>query len=736
MTEDWHPKATEISPPIGGQDPMAQILGLMSDLVVTANAQGDVTWVNAAFERQSGYSLAEAKGQPFASLAHSPDIFARMTAAVGGNGEAFYTARNGIPYSVAFNLKPLLAADGQTLGYVIMHRVVTEQRALEAALRSERYFLTRMMDTGVSAVAAFDAVGRCVFANSEARDILDRLTRAERLSADLWPLTRIAPDATDDDEDTISTGETVDDLPDELPFARVMRTGSPVHGMTVALALPNAPRRIFSANAAPLRDDETAARVVLSLTDITARFEADAARRAAAAQARFDARHDALTGQPNSRYFNSALVSANGPITVFVVNIDNYRSIRTVLGKAVGDALLCAFGKRLEQILGNQGLLARGEGSAFTLRLDEATPDAASTLARALHKALQPAFLLEDITVYATASIGLSHQTIEQTGAANTLLREAEVANFAATSAGGNRQAVYDPEMDARLSRHNAIIQALRHALQKGQFELAFQPKFGLPAGPLNAAHARYLVGAEALLRWNAPDLGRVSPDEFIPIAEAAGVISEIDFHVMGIFAQQLGKWRAAWHDIPASINLSPRSFEDDTLAPRLLDLLATEGVAPDGVTVEITETALISMSPAALSNIEILRRAGITLSIDDFGTGYSSFSYLQKLIVSEIKIDKSFIHLLPANEGDQAANDPTGTRAIVRTILTLARALGIRAVAEGVENTGQLAWLQAEGCQVVQGYLGGRAVSPETFERTYLRLSDVAHPPLRAGGA
>jgi EAL domain-containing protein (putative c-di-GMP-specific phosphodiesterase class I) len=218
--------------------------------------------------------------------------------------------------------------------------------------------------------------------------------------------------------------------------------------------------------------------------------------------------------------------------------------------------------------------------------------------------------------------------------------------------------------------------------------------------------------------------LGHVSPEEFIPIAEAAGVISDIDFHVMGIFARQLGRWRAEGLYSPASINLSPNSFEDSTLAPRLLDLLESEGVAAETVTVEITETSLISMSEAALANINQLRQAGINLSIDDFGTGYSSFSYLQKLIVSEIKIDKSFIHLLTTRGNDDNSDKHHETRMIVRSILALARTLGIRALAEGVENAEQLAWLQQEGCHSIQGYLSGRAVGADTFERTYLRPS------------
>jgi diguanylate cyclase (GGDEF)-like protein len=564
-----------------------------------------------------------------------------------------------------------------------------------------------------------------VFANSEARDILDRLTRAERLCAASWPLQRVGADPQEIDLD----GNTPpDDQPDELPFARVMRTGKPVHGMVVELLVPNAPRRVFSVNAAPLRDSETAASVVMALTDISARYEAEASRRRDAAQAQFDARHDALTGLPNNRYFAKVLAKASEPLTVLLIDIDNFRSIRTVLGRRTGDALLCAFGQRLAQVLDGRGFLARGDGNAFTILLESARPEAVDALAQEVLYALQQAFVLEEITVYAMASIGLSHRVTDVTAHIDGgLLRQAEVANFAAKTAGGNRLAHYNTTMDAQMSRRNVIVQALRHALQEDQFELAFQPKFAMPSAVVTHSFPRRLIGAEALLRWNAPDLGRVGPDEFIPIAEAAGVISDIDFHVMGVFARQLGRWRTRGYFVPASINLSPRSFEDSTLAPRLIDLLKNEGVAADSVTVEITETSLISMSEAALNNLDQLRQAGIHLSIDDFGTGYSSFSYLQKLIVSEIKIDKSFIHHLPSASQGETTEAQNGTRTIVRSILALARTLGLRVVAEGVENKEQLAWLQQEGCYAVQGFLGGRAVGPDTFERTYLRPSGEA---------
>ena len=429
---------------------------------------------------------------------------------------------------------------------------------------------------------------------------------------------------------------------------------------------------------------------------------------------------DLLTGLPDSRGFVGVLARTkpDQEVSVLIVDIDNFRSTKTVLGRSVSDALLRAVSGRLADVLaaepadapGAAGTLARSDGDAFAVLLSGGT-HRADRVARKFRLALARPFALDQITVYVTASIGISRlSTADETPAA--LVRQAEVASFAAKTAGGNRQARYSRAMDAQMSRRGQVVQALRHALRTEQFRLAFQPKFTMGADPSQLT----LTGAEALLRWDAPDLGEVGPEEFIPIAEASGVITEIDTEVIAIFARQLGLWRRAGRDVAASINLSPRSFEDDTLAHRLLGLLAREGVATARVTVEITETSLISMSLAARSNLTRFRAAGVALSVDDFGTGYSSLGYLQDLIISEIKIDQRYIRPLPPGPGHE------GTEKIVRTILTLAQALDIRVVAEGVENAAQAAWLHGAGCRHVQGYLGGRAVGPEMFERLYLK--------------
>lgn len=423
------------------------------------------------------------------------------------------------------------------------------------------------------------------------------------------------------------------------------------------------------------------------------------------------------------------------PFAVLMIEIDDLRGMRAVQGNLVANALPRAVAARLGRIIANRGILTTAGTGAFAIGLPGASPETADALAQDLLAAIRRPFELHRATVYVTASIGIAQQQgdARATTDPGLVIRHAEAAGFAAHSAGGNRRQLFCPAMDARQSRRGRMVQDLRHALHTNQCSLAFQPKFSLP-DELSASFSLEtgqapaqcrLVGAEALMRWTSPALGHVSPEEFIPLAEANGMISMIDFHVMELFAQQLGRWRASGYDLPASVNLSPLSFEDDALAQHLLNLLKYEGVAPDSVTVEITEMSLMSMSPQVLDNLDRFRRAGITLSVDDFGTGYSSFSYLQKLIVSEIKIDRSFVRGLVAESVDSRLIDETtghlSTATIVKSIMAMARSLDLHVIAEGVENVAQLEWLHAAGCREFQGFLGGHAVQPDKFEELYL---------------
>lgn len=694
---------------------LGRIVEMMTNLVKIVDQKHRIVWVNAAFERQTGHALEQIRGQPLGLVvgAQSEDRhhWKAIAEGKGFEGEAIQYDRFGKPFWITFSMQPLNDSKGAPAGFVYVDTLITERRELEMALRAERDFLSILMDTSVSAIFACDNGGRCVFANPEGRRLLPFLDPMETNDTVQWRL------------------DPVGDPPEhelELPFARVMRTGRVVRGMTFALTVPGAPRRVFSVNASPLGEGATTARVVMTLADITAEFEAEENERRAAAKAHHDALHDALTGLPNQRQFNTRLakiLAARPPegeaVFVLLVDLDKFKGIKTLLGHGAGDNLIRAVADRLACVLPRGCLLARIEGDNFMACVTTPDPDVADELADQIHNAMALPFEVDGVTIYLTVSVGISMPAAAES-TPESLIQKAELATYQAKAAGGNCHAHFAPGLAARFSRRSGIVQALRQALRDNEFELAFQPKFSLSDGfPL--------IGAEALLRWDSPRLGRVGPDEFIPVAETAGVISDIDLHVIRIFTRRIGELRRKGHILNASLNLSPNSFENETLAERLLAQLATEDIPPETVTVEITETSLVSTSESAIANIERFRNAGILLSVDDFGTGYSSLSYLQRLIVSEVKIDKSFIQPLGTDGGNP------GDEAIVRAILTLARSFGLRTVAEGVESVAQFEWLRREGCDSIQGYLGGRAVSPGTFESRFLRQGALILPERRA---
>ncbi|WP_099826999.1 putative bifunctional diguanylate cyclase/phosphodiesterase [Oceaniglobus indicus] len=446
---------------------------------------------------------------------------------------------------------------------------------------------------------------------------------------------------------------------------------------------------------------------------------------------------DPLADLPDHHGFAQrlSLALATGADTVAVLNvrIDGFRSIEILLGRDGADGFLHGLAARLAQVIGTRGMLARGSGASFLIRLDQSAKGTADLLAQDIRAALRHPIATCAGSAHATASIGIARAAPgrgDDRPVAETLIRQAAIAAVAARTAGGNRRVRHTPAMDAHLTRQSTIVQALRQGLGNGEFTLAFQPKFALPndSDP-DTEDAFRLIGTEALLRWCSPELGRVGPAEFIPIAEKTGMIGDIDDYVMRAFARQLGRWHAAGHTVPASINLSPHSFEDEAMASRLLGLLERERVAATAVTVEITETALLAMSRHTIANFERLKAAGVEISVDDFGTGYSSLGYLRNSTVSEIKIDRSLVLPLPCALSDQATPDVAGSEAILRAILTLGRALGLRVVAEGVETREQMTWLRREGCRTIQGFLAGRAVAPELFERLHLSHRPGSQP-------
>jgi two-component system CheB/CheR fusion protein len=396
-----------------------------------------------------------------------------------------------------------------------------------------------------------------------------------------------------------------------------------------------------------------------------------------------------------------------------MLDLDNFKTINDSFGHDAGDALLRQVAERLSLAIRPGDLIARQGGDEFTLLLPDARSEDAIDVAWRLIEILGQPFDLRGQSLFVSVSIGITCFPGDAQGAAD-LLQNADIAMYRAKAAGRSQFALFHPELRAEQARRTEMIQAMHRALREDRFRLALQPKFDLADPP-------GIVGAEALLRWHDPDFLEVPPGQFIPLAESTGLIFEIDLMVVTKAARLLAYWKSIGIAVPLAINISAQSFQQKTIVDDILARLASAGVDPRWLQLEITETALMHRTEVTFRNIRRLETAGIGVVIDDFGTGYSSLSYLQGLPLAGLKIDQSFVAKLGRNEA--------GTEAIVRAILAIAGALGMQTVAEGVETAAQLAWLRAQGCDAVQGFLLGAPVTPEVFAERMLPSTSCDMP-------
>ncbi|TCU84949.1 putative bifunctional diguanylate cyclase/phosphodiesterase [Roseateles saccharophilus] len=428
------------------------------------------------------------------------------------------------------------------------------------------------------------------------------------------------------------------------------------------------------------------------------------------------ARIDTLTGLPNRRSLRERIERAlaqldmrGEELAVMFVDLDHFKEVNDSLGHDVGDALLVQVAGRLQDCMPAGGVVARMGGDEFTVLL--ATAEAAAAAGRVGHElleALSEAFAVAGERLYVSASIGVS--LAPQDGLEiEALFKHADLALYEAKGAGRNRMRLFTPALHEAAQRRARLAGELREALPAGQFSLVYQPILSLrdPAAPPRKA--------EALLRWQHPQLGEVSPAQFIPLAETSGLIVEIGNWVFREAAVQAKAWRAAGHEgFQISINKSPVQFlgeRSHRVQPDWGAHLRALGLPGDGLAVEITEGLLLERDEAVAQRLRALREAGLSISLDDFGTGYSSLSYLQHHAIDTVKIDRSFVAGLEA--GGKAL-------ALCRAIVTMAHELGMEVVAEGIETEAQMLALREMGCDWGQGWWFGKGVAAAEFEERW----------------
>ncbi|MBK4735732.1 putative bifunctional diguanylate cyclase/phosphodiesterase [Noviherbaspirillum pedocola] len=482
---------------------------------------------------------------------------------------------------------------------------------------------------------------------------------------------------------------------------QVIRTGVPIENLEVRDAADGAAERWYRTFKYPLRDATGATSGMLGITrDVTESKEYEM-------RLEHLALHDPLTGLPNRRYLLKLIadhIAAGEPdekLTVLYCDLDSFKNVNDIHGHDVGDRCLLEITRRVAELFPPPDVVSRFGSDEFAILVYAPLEEARRRADDLLQRIEQP-IVVEDIEVRIHASIGIAGLLPEQRSPSE-LIRDADAAMYQAKDRGRNRIEVFDAALQRSATRRAQMDVALRFALERHELALVYQPQVSLADGTL--------TGFELLMRWNSPQYGQISPDDFIPIAENSGMVVPIGMWALEQACMQLKAWHQAYpRETPLhlGVNVSMRQLMHASFLQEVAQILQRTGVDPACIELELTETSAMANPTQTIENLAMLKSLGLRLALDDFGTGYSSLAYLQRLPIDVLKIDRAFVRGLGRDRNDVE---------IVQLILTLARMLGLDTVAEGIESRQQMLALRNLGCRLGQGFYFSTALSAADAE-------------------
>lgn len=430
------------------------------------------------------------------------------------------------------------------------------------------------------------------------------------------------------------------------------------------------------------------------------------------------ANHDTLTGLPNRNLLQDRIIQAivyaersAHLVAVVFIDLDNFKFVNDSLGHTAGDKLLKAVAERLKSGFRAVDTVSRLGGDEFILILyDQFSEELISQETERLGEIFSAPFYIDEHEIFVSYSAGFS--LYPQDGKdAETLLMNADVAMYRAKEQKGNSFQFYAPEMHSKIRERLVLESNMRYALERQEFFLVYQPQID--------SMTKLVFGMEALIRWNHPEMGMISPIKFIPLAEETGLIVPIGEWVIRTACRQLKNLQnAGLQNLVVAVNLSSRQFKENNLIPSIAGILQDTGLTGECLELELTESILMNSSQEIIFTLRELKKMGIKLAIDDFGTGYSSLSYLKRFPVDKLKIDQSFVRDISIGGGDSA---------IVKAIINMGQSLSLRVIAEGVETEEQLDFLTAHGCNEMQGYYYSKPLTAEEFKSFVERHNNLA---------